>query len=92
MTPVVKTTGARFGFNMISAVNAKGQCRFMIIERRMTAVVFCEFLRRLLQGMTRKIVLIVDGHPTHKAKRCSGLSPRRLAGWSCACCHPIHPI
>ena len=68
-TPVVKTTGARFGFNMISAVNAKGQCRFMIIERRVTAVVFCEFLRRLLQGMTRKIVLIVDGHPTHKAKR-----------------------
>lgn len=68
-TPVVKTTGARFGFTMISAVNANGQCRFMIIERRVTAVVFCEFLRRLLQGMTRKIVLIVDGHPTHKAKR-----------------------
>ena len=68
-TPVVKTTGARFGFNMISAVNANGQCRFMIIERRVTAVVFCEFLRRLLQGMTRKIILIVDGHPTHKAKR-----------------------
>lgn len=43
-TPVVKTTGARFGFNMISALNAKGQWRFMIIERRVTAVVFCEFL------------------------------------------------
>lgn len=68
-TPVVKTTGARFGFNMISAVNAKGQCRFMIVECRVTAVVFCEFLRRLLQDVTRKIVLIVDGHPTHKTKR-----------------------
>ena len=68
-TPVVKTTGARVGFNMISAVNAKGQWRFMIIERRVTAAVFCEFLRRLLQGMTRTIVLIVDGHPTHKAKQ-----------------------
>ena len=31
MTPVVKTTGACFGFNMISPVNAKGPCRFMII-------------------------------------------------------------
>jgi transposase len=68
-TPVVKTTGARFGFNMLSAVSARGQLRFMIVERRVTAAVFCEFLRRLLQGMTRKIVLIVDGHPTHKAKR-----------------------
>ena len=68
-TPVVTTTGARFGFNMISAVNANGPCRFRIIERRVTAVAFCEFLRRLLHGMTRKIVLIVDGHPTHKAKR-----------------------
>lgn len=68
-TPVVKTTGARFGFNMLSAVSARGQFRFMIVEGRVTAAVFCEFLRRLLQGMTRKIVLIVDGHPTHKAKR-----------------------
>ena len=90
-TPVVKTTGTRFGFNMISAVNAKGQCRFMIVERRVTAVVFCEFLRRLLQGMTRKIVLIVDGHPTHKAKRVQRFVDAKPAGWSCACWRPIHP-
>lgn len=41
----------------------------MIVECRVTAVAFCEFLRRLLQGMTRKIVLIVDSPPTHKTKR-----------------------
>ncbi|MEP6933030.1 MAG: IS630 family transposase [Nitrospirota bacterium] len=68
-TPGGTTTGARLGVNMISAVNANGPCRFMIIERRVTAVVFGEFLRRLLQGMTRKIVLIVDSTSTHKAKR-----------------------
>ena len=68
-TPVVKATGARFGFNMLSAVSAQGLCRFMLVEGRVTATVFCAFLRRLLHGMTRKIVLIVDGHPAHKAKR-----------------------
>ena len=34
----------------------------------MTATVFREFLKRLITGMDRKIFLIVDGHPTHKAK------------------------
>jgi transposase len=30
--------------------------------------VFREFLRRLITGMDRKIFLVVDGHPAHKAK------------------------
>lgn len=67
-TPVVKATGARFSFNMLSAVNALGQFRFMTVESRVTASVFRDFLRRLITGMDRKIFLIVDGHPTHKAK------------------------
>lgn len=68
-TPVVKATGARFGFNILSAVSAQSLCCFMLVEGRVTATVFCAFLRRLLHGVTRNIVLIVDGHPTHKAKR-----------------------
>ncbi len=67
-TPIVKSTGARFGFNMMSAVNALGHFRFMTVEGRVTAVVFRDFLKRLIVGMDRKIFLIVDGHPTHKAK------------------------
>lgn len=67
-TPVVKATGARFGFNMLSAVNALGHFRFMTVEGTVTATVFREFLKRLITGMERKIFLIVDGHPTHKAK------------------------
>jgi DDE superfamily endonuclease len=31
-TPLVKATGARFGFNMLSAVNAQGHFRFMTVE------------------------------------------------------------
>jgi hypothetical protein len=30
-TPVVKATGARYGFNMISAVDAQGHIRFMLL-------------------------------------------------------------
>ena len=67
-TPVVKATGARFSLNMLSAVNANGHFRFMTVDGRVTASVFRDFLKRLISGTTRKIFLIVDGHPTHKAK------------------------
>jgi len=67
-TPVVKSTGARFGFNVISVVSAKGRMRFMIFEGRMGAALFVEFLKRLLQGAKTPVYLIIDGHPAHKAK------------------------
>ena len=67
-TPVVKATGARYGLNMLSAVNALGHFRFMTVEGRVNAGVFREFLKRLITGMERKIFLIVDGHPAHKAR------------------------
>lgn len=67
-TPIVKATGARFSINMLSAVNALGHFRFMTCEGRVTATVFRDFLGRLITGMDKKIILIVDGHPIHKAK------------------------
>ena len=67
-TPIVKATGRRFGLNMISAVSARGDFRFMVHEGSVTAKVFREFLRRLMQGAKQPIILVVDGHPIHKAK------------------------
>jgi len=67
-TPVVKATGARYGFNMISAVNGLGHFRFMTVEGSVNATVFKQFLERLIIGMEQKIFLIVDGHPAHRAK------------------------
>ncbi|TAN43905.1 MAG: IS630 family transposase [Nitrospirae bacterium] len=67
-TPLVKATGARFSLNMISAVNSPGHFRFMTVDGRINASVFRDFLARLITGMDRKVFLIVDGHPTHKAK------------------------
>ena len=67
-TPIVSTTGARFSENIISAISAQGQLRFMMTHGRVTAAVFIEFLKRLLVNAPSPIFLIVDGHPTHKAK------------------------
>jgi transposase-like protein len=53
---------------MISAVSAQGQMRFMLTKARVTAKVFIEFLKRLLVNASAPVFLIVDGHPTHKAK------------------------
>jgi transposase len=67
-TPVVKTTGARFKINMISAISAKGTLRFMITDKGLTAPLFIKFLERLIRRQKSAIYLIVDGHPVHKAK------------------------
>ena len=67
-TPVVSSTGARFGANLISAVSARGQLRFMLTKGRVTAAVFIEFLKRLLINAPAPVFVIVDGHPTHRAK------------------------
>lgn len=67
ITPVIQTTGARFSFNVVSAVNAQGEFRFMVVKGTVNTKVFCEFIRRLTTGSSKKIFLIVDGHPTHKS-------------------------
>jgi transposase len=71
VTPVVSITGARFGFNMISAVSPSGTLRFMIVDGKVNAETFIEFCKRPLHGATHPIILIVDGHPSHKAKKVS---------------------
>jgi transposase len=67
-TPIVSSTGARFGLNMISAVSAQGEFRFMVVKGRVASSQFIEFIKRLLQGTKRMIFLIVDGHPAHKSR------------------------
>lgn len=67
-TPVVPHTGNRISINMLSAVNARGQMRFMVHEGRLNATVFLEFLTRLVYKQPRPIFLILDGHSAHKAR------------------------
>ncbi len=69
-TPVVTTTGARHAMSLISAISSKGRMRFMVkASGGVNADVFIEFLKRLLTGERRKIFLIVDRGPAHRAKK-----------------------
>jgi transposase len=67
-TPVVSSTGARFGLNLMSAVSAQGEFRFMTVKGRVGAAQFIAFIKRLIHNVPRMAFLIVDGHPAHKAK------------------------
>ena len=67
-TPVVRATGQRFSLNMISAISPRGELRFMVVKGGVGAEVFVRFLKRLIEGAKRPIFLIVDGHPSHRAR------------------------
>jgi transposase len=70
VTPIVQSTGARHGMSVMSAITSKGKMRFMIKERGgVGAAVFIEFLKRLMVGAKKKIFLIVDRGPAHRAKK-----------------------
>jgi transposase len=67
-TPVVATTGDRFGVNLISAVTAKGKLRFAAYEGSLNGAVFIDFCRRLLHDTPGPVFLVLDGHPVHRSK------------------------
>lgn len=67
-TPVVRVTGKRFSLNMISAITAQGAMHFMVVRVGVGAEMFIEFLNKLIHRRRRPVFLIVDGHPSHRAK------------------------
>lgn len=66
-TPIVRATGQRHSVNMISAISSSGELQFMLIEGRSNAQVLKEFLQQLMLDAKTPIILVVDGHPIHKA-------------------------
>jgi len=67
-TPTLPISGNRFGCNTISALTNRGRLNFMVFRGRFHSKVYLEFLRRLVKQSRRKVFLIVDGHPVHKAR------------------------
>jgi transposase len=67
-TPVIPGTGQRFGCNLISAITNLGHLSFQVFEGSFNVKVFLGFLTRLVKQTKRKVFLIVDGHPVHRAK------------------------
>jgi transposase len=67
-TPEVRTSGQRQSVNAISAVNARGEFWYEVYTERLNAARFAEFLRHFMKGRKRPVFLVVDGHPSHRAK------------------------
>jgi transposase len=68
-TPVVLSTGARYGISLISAITSKGPMRFMSKEKgSVNSAVFSAFLEHLLIGAKRPVFLMVDGGSAHRSK------------------------
>ena len=91
-TPVIKGTGKRFRVNMISAVSNAGMLRFRLFTGSFRGPVFIDFLRRLLRDCDRrKVHLIVDGHPVHRAKAVSAWVDAMSTRSSCTSCPATVP-
>ena len=58
---------------MISALTNQGTVRFMIYKGALSPDILLRFLKRLIQGRTRRIFLILDNLRVHKA--------RKVAAW-----------
>lgn len=67
-TPVITRPAARFTASMISTLTNLGTLRFRVFEGALTAVLFLDFLRRLVSGAPRKVFLIVDNLRVHRAR------------------------
>lgn len=66
-TPVINRTGKRLKINVIGASSRRGDFRFMLYTDRMNAEKFIYFLKRLMYGRRRPVVLITDSHTAHKS-------------------------
>lgn len=69
VTPVIPKTGQRFRVNLMAAITNQGHLRFTVYEGSLTVKRYIDFLDRLVRDSGgRRVHLIADQHPTHKAK------------------------
>src|SRR6185369_17118115 len=68
-TPFIRRPGKRFSQSIISGLTNQGKLRFMIYEGAIKAPIFLNFLQRLVREAARKLFVIVDNLPVHRAHR-----------------------
>lgn len=68
VTPVVPKTGKRFRVNLMAALSNRGALSFTVYDGSLSVARYTDFLGRLIRHYARHVHLIVDGHPTHRAK------------------------
>ena len=67
-TPVVKTSMKRGGYNVMSVIMAEGEMRYSVKEGSINGEVFIEFLKHLIQGRGRPLILLADHATFHGSK------------------------
>jgi transposase len=67
-TPTVRVCQKRAGLGLISAVTNKGELRWMVLDGAVKAPDVIRFLGRLVRDVERKVFLILDRLPVHRAK------------------------
>ena len=65
---VLETSGARQSINAISAVSETGAFWYDVYEGGMNATRFVEMVKKLMRGRRYPVFLVLDGHPSHRAK------------------------
>jgi transposase len=68
-TPVVRVCHRRAGLSLLSAVSNKGELRWMVLDGAVKAPVLIRFLQRLIRDARRKVFLILDRLPAHRARQ-----------------------
>lgn len=68
-TPIITKTGKRFGLSVISAINNRGEMRFLVVDGGVNSDQFITFLKRLVFKAKNKIFLVVDRGPAHVSKK-----------------------
>ncbi|KPI10127.1 Winged helix-turn helix domain containing protein, partial [Actinobacteria bacterium OV450] len=67
--PLVRVNGRRFRVNIMSAIASRGALWFTVYTGSFTAQVFIRFLDRLARQAGRKVHVIADRRPVHRAKK-----------------------
>jgi transposase len=66
-TPVVRPSQRRIRLGLISAVSNRGELRWKVLDGAIKAPVLIGFLQRLIRDARRKVFLILDRLPVHRA-------------------------
>ena len=67
-TPEVSTSGRRQSVNAISAVNPRGEFWYKVYTGGLNKERFVVFLKSFMRGRKQPVMMIVDGHPAHRAR------------------------
>lgn len=68
-TPVVRTEAKHIRINMLSAISARGELRFVLYKDNMNADKLIDFMRRLIKDSKSKVFLILDNLRVHHANK-----------------------